>query len=247
MDAEIKDFIEKNIELIDHGEFEELYRRLEDRSGVMALTETLLSADIDPARYMKEIPERYLQASTIRSYTIPNNVVTIGEFAFDDCSNLTSITIPNNITSISRCMFGGCFNLTSITIPNSVTTIGSFAFSGCSSLTNITIPNSVTSIGESAFENCRGLTSITIPDSVTSIGGWAFGWCKSLMSITIPESVTSIGSNAFRYCHELKSINYLGTKGQWKKIKKEFNWKKDTPLREIKCTDGIIKFPERNV
>lgn len=245
MTAEIKDLIEKNIDLIDHGEFEELYRGLKGRPEVAALlTETLLSADIDPAKYMKKIPERYLQASTIRSYTIPNNVVTIGEFAFDDCSSLTSITIPNSVTSIGSFAFSGCRSLTSIIIPDNVTSISDHVFNGCSGLTNITIPGGVTSIDSCAFYGCSSLMSITIPSSVTSIGGGAFGWCKSLMSITIPESVTSVGSDAFRYCYELKSINYLGTRGQWKKIKKEFNWKKDIPLREIKCTDGIIKFPE---
>ena len=175
MDAEIKEFIEKHIDLIDHGEFEELYRKLEDRSEVMALTETLLSADIDPARYMKEIPERYLQASTIRSYTIPNNVVTIGEDAFAFCSGITSIVIPEGVTLIH----------------------------------------------DRTFQNCTNLTQITLP-----------------------SSVIQISSEAFLGCFDLKSINYLGTKKQWEKIKKEFNWKKGTFLREIKCTDGIIKFPE---
>lgn len=244
MDAEIKEFIEKHIDLIDHGEFEELYRKLEDRSEVMALTETLLSADIDPARYMKEIPERYLQASTIRSYTIPNNVVTIGEDAFAFCKNLTSITIPDSVTSIGVSAFYGCSNLANVTIGNSVTSIGRFAFSDCSSLTSIIIPNNVTSIKAYAFAFCSGITSIVIPEGVTLIHDRTFQTCTNLTQITLPSSVIQISSEAFLGCFDLKSINYLGTKKQWEKIKKEFNWKKGTFLREIKCTDGIIKFPE---
>ena len=138
--------------------------------------------------------------------TIPSSVTSIGDDAFDGCSNLTSITIPNSVTSIGNAAFGGCSGLTSITIPNSVTSIGDNAFTWCSGLTSITIPNSVTSIGNGAFNGCSGLTSLTIPNSVTSIGSYAFSNCSGLTSITIPNSVTSIGDNAFYYCSDLTSI-----------------------------------------
>ena len=68
--------------------------------------------------------------------------------------------IPNNVTSIGNYAFSGCSGLTSVTIPNSVTSIGSDAFSWCSGLTSVTIPNSVKSIGSDAFFSCSGLTTI---------------------------------------------------------------------------------------
>ena len=64
-------------------------------------------------------------------YTIPDNVTTIGELAFTDCSSLTSITIPDSVTTIGNCAFQDCRNLTSITIPDSVTKIGNSAFESC--------------------------------------------------------------------------------------------------------------------
>lgn len=84
----------------------------------------------------------------------------------------------------------------------------------------------------------RGLpiTRIEILDSVTSIDSSAFSNCSSLTSITIPDSVTSIGSFAFDSCEELK-IEYLGTKEQWRNIKK------NTTLQDIKqiiCSDDVI-------
>ena len=113
------------------------------------------------------------------------SVMTIGEWAFSNCSGLTSVTIPNSVTSIGYRAFYGCSSLTSVTIPNSVTSIGGLAFCGCSNLAYITIPNSVTSIGGNAFSECSGLTSITIPNSVTSIGGSAFSSCSALTSIVV--------------------------------------------------------------
>jgi hypothetical protein len=105
----------------------------------------------------------------VGSYTIPNSVTSIGDYAFYGCSSLTSITIPNSVTTIAEFAFSGCGRLTSILIPNGITSIERFSFLQCSKLTSISIPNSVTSIGGAAFANCASLTSITIPGGVTSI------------------------------------------------------------------------------
>ena len=171
---------------------------------------------------------QYAIGKTGTSFTIPNSVTSIGDFAFEYCSSLTSIVIPNSVTSICERAFYNCtaeikwgdapsiteigysafygYKGTSITIPNSVTSIGDSAFGGCSSLTSVVIPNSVTSIGDSAFEYCSSLTSIVIPNSVTSIDEEAFYNCFSLIYVTIGNSVTSIGEDAFRDCSKLTSI-----------------------------------------
>ena len=162
------------------------------------------------------------------SYTIPNSVTSIGDYAFSWCTNLTSVTIPNSVTSIGGGAFLNCGSLANVTIPNSVfsigdhafcectsltsvaisagvTSIGSYAFSG-SGLTSLTIPNSVTSIGEEAFEDCTSLTSVTIPNSVFSISDYAFYECTGLTNLTISTGVTNIGWEAFGYCSSLTSI-----------------------------------------
>ena len=172
------------------------------------------------------------QKQTITSFDELSNftgLTSIGEYAFEECSNLTSITIPNSVTSIGSYAFSGCSGLTSVTIPNSVTFISSYAFSYCSGLTSVTIPNSVTSIGDDAFWGCSGLTSITIPNSVTSIGMYAFsgtGWYnnqangllyldkwllgykgdKPVGEIKIAEDTKGIADYAFYGCSGLTSV-----------------------------------------
>jgi hypothetical protein len=131
---------------------------------------------------------KYAIGKTATSFTIPNNVTSIGSGAFSDCDNLTSVEIPNSVTSIGEYAFYECYNLTSVEIGNSVTSIGYGAFSDCDNLTNVTIGNNVTSIGYYAFSGCDNLTSVEIPDSVTSIGYSAFAYCSKLTSVIFADT-----------------------------------------------------------
>ena len=70
---------------------------------------------------------------------IPNNVTSIGDYAFHQCYGLTSVDIPSGVTSIGSCAFQECSGLTSIVIPSGVTEIKSFAFESGTSLTSITV------------------------------------------------------------------------------------------------------------
>ncbi len=137
---------------------------------------------------------------------IPDSVTSIGEYAFDSCSELISIILPDRVTSIGNYAFYKCSNLISVTLPDSMTGIGYGAFRDCSSLTSIDIPEGVTSIRNYTFDGCSSLTTVTLPESVTSIGDYAFYGCKSLASVNIPESVTSIGDRAFSGCSKLTAI-----------------------------------------
>ena len=130
----------------------------------------------------------YLNGEKITNLVIPEDVTSIGDYAFCGCSGLTSVTIPNGVISIGYSAFNGCSGLTSATISKGITSIEDYTFSGCSGLTSITIPNRVTNIGKYAFYGCSGLTSITIPNRVTSIGESAFSDCSGLTEIIVSES-----------------------------------------------------------
>ena len=137
---------------------------------------------------------------------IPNNVTSISENAFYNCTSLKEINIPDNVTNIGDGAFNVCSSLEAITIPKGVTSIGNDVFLNCTSLKEINIPDSVTSIGNHAFGTCSSLESIAIPEGVTRIGASAFSGCTSLKEINIPDSVTNIGQNAFLSCTSLKKI-----------------------------------------
>ena len=149
----------------------------------------------------------------LTEYTIPDNITSIGDWAFSNCNSLTSVTIPDSVTSIGR---GAFRNLTGELIINSKIVETNYSFDkypSCRSgwlydanFTKLTIGDNITSIGDSAFSGCTSLTSVTIPDSVTSIGANAFAGCTSLTSVTIGNSVTSIGDSAFSGCTSLTAF-----------------------------------------
>ena len=162
---------------------------------------------------------------------IPNNVTSIGDYAFGSCTSITFISIPNSVTKIGKRAFYECSSLTSISIPNSIISIGGGAFENSGIYNNnsnweegvlyinncivaakedlcgiYTIRDNTRLIGDYAFRYCESLKKITIPDSVTSIGKYAFTECSSLASIIIPNSVTNIDEGAFHECSSLCSI-----------------------------------------
>ncbi|MBQ4527060.1 MAG: leucine-rich repeat protein [Clostridia bacterium] len=157
----------------------------------------------------KTILIQYPAGNTAISYVVPESVISIGDCAYRNCTNLSSIDIAENITSIGYAAFENCSALTVLDIPERVISIGRFAFSGCAGLTEMYIPDGVTNIGNSTFYNCVGLTSINIPDNVTIIEGQAFQKCTKLSNITFGENskLTSIGSNAFSGCNSLIDID----------------------------------------
>ena len=156
--------------------------------------------------------------TSLTDVMIPDSVISIGDSAFKGCTSLTNITIPDSVISIGDSVFEGCTSLISVTISDSVISMGDFVFYNCTRLTDVTISNSVTSIGISSFYNCTSLTTITIPNRVTSIKDHAFYNCTSLTDITIPDGVTSIRDNAFCDCDNLTDIYYKGTEAKWNQI-----------------------------
>ena len=105
----------------------------------------------------------YAEASGT-SYTIPDNITTIGPTAFANCATLTSVTIPNSVTTIDNEAFYSCEGLTSVTIPNSVTKIGDYAFNYCSSLKRVEVEATTPpKIYSSTFANYGGDIEFYIP------------------------------------------------------------------------------------
>ncbi|MCL2073309.1 MAG: leucine-rich repeat protein [Marinilabiliaceae bacterium] len=119
-----------------------------------------------------------LFGTAVEILTIGNSVTSIGNEAFQYCSELTELTIGNSVTSIGTDAFQNCSGLTELIIPNSVTTIGGYAFGSCTSLINI-INHAVTPQtinANNVFSNVnRSLITLHVPvctDADYLSAGW---------------------------------------------------------------------------
>ena len=130
------------------------------------------------------------------------SVTSIGDYAFENCTELTSISIPNSLTSIGQCAFHNCIKIKSLTIPHSVTSVGVNAFFN-SGLIDVTIHSND---AIACFNGALNLETVTLGDEISTINDYSFDDCDQLKSIIIPKSVTSIGNYAFRACSRLAQI-----------------------------------------
>ena len=170
----------------------------------------------------------------ITSFTIPDGVTSIGNYALACYPDIQSVTIPSSVTSIGESAFEQ-ISFTSITLPENLRSIGPYAFKLCDALTSVTIPQSVTSIGDGAFFHCdklqefngkyasddhrclivngrivsfasAGLTEYVIPSNVTRIPNGIFTNNTKLTSITVPDNIDTIDWSSFSGCTALTSF-----------------------------------------
>lgn len=144
----------------------------------------------------------FRNVSKLNTVIMPEYLTTTGSGTFMD-SPLSSITLPKNLTSIGNNAFNGCDGLRDISIPSGVTSIGKGAFKGCG-LKEFTLPKQVNEITDEMFFNCS-LQHIYLHDGLKSIGNYAFA-ISALKEINIPNSVAYIGDNCFQGCGLEKAV-----------------------------------------
>ena len=68
--------------------------------------------------------------STIKSISMPNTIISISDYAFNE-SSIETIAFSTNLQSIGWYAFYGCDSLKTVTFPNSLKTIGYKSFAYC--------------------------------------------------------------------------------------------------------------------
>lgn len=182
---------------------------------------------------------------------IPDFATAIANGAFNGIHGITSITIPENIASIGEYAFEACSDLKEIHCLsiNPVSKVGDYAFDGLYEDVTLYVPAlgkkvytidttwkqfaNIVAVGEIVSDDFAFIvlseeeetvqlidylgnnTIVNIPSSitingktysVTGIGDCAFYGCTGLTSITIPNSVASIGNAAFYNCNGLTNV-----------------------------------------
>lgn len=147
-----------------------------------------------------------------QTINIPEGVTRMGEYVFEECSNLESVTFPSTLKILGTQTFRYCSNLRNVEL-GGIEEIGEDAFFQCSKLQSIELSTNIKTLGCECFRS-SGLTSITIPESVTSFGdknsdryGRTFDGCTSLRTAVLPENMTEIPNEMFDGCTKLTTVN----------------------------------------
>ena len=160
------------------------------------------------------------RGSQITNITLNESTKTIGDYAFEGCSQLKSINNWDYVETISSYAFKDCSSLGEISLPRYLMYINQNAFESCSEMyTNTDIPNSVISIGSGAFKDCTNFKYVNALGedetlnlgSITYINTSMFFNCESLTKININDNITTIDSNAFANCLNLTSVSISST------------------------------------
>lgn len=114
------------------------------------------------------------------------SVISIGHFAFENCTKMTNISIGGKIESIGSQAFNNCTGLTSLVIPNSVKSIGRAAFEDCSGINTVIIGTGLTDVGEYAFYGCNKINAVEY--HCKHVDSWFY---SEIESVTVGKEVTS--------------------------------------------------------
>lgn len=220
-----------------------------------------------PSTY-EDLPVTEVDASafygdSLKAVVLPDSIQTIGIWAFKNCKDLGSVGLPEGLTTISSGAFSGCERIRELELPTTLTSIGSKAFQLCRNLSKVIIPDGVKAIGDEAFLGCYNITTLTLGEELSKLGKAAFKscWsirdivitgkvirimestfedCRALESLVLSQNIICIDALAFKECSALSSLTYDGTKEKFARVLLMENWRTESAVKEVVCTDGIV-------
>ena len=179
-------YIPESVESIGHMAFEHCDSLLNivvsDKSPHFKSVDGILFSH-DGTRLIK-----YTAGQNVSSYSIPNGVLIIEDYAFENAKQLTEVVLSDSVEEIGHSAFIHCENLRNIQLGNSLKRIGGQAFGFCSSLTAVTIPDSVEELSYSVFSYCDNLESAVIGCGVIQLDNEIFEGCDALSEVTFRDS-----------------------------------------------------------
>ncbi len=167
----------------------------------------------------RSIGSHAFHGSRLKSIALPDTLICLEDFAFEESDSLTSITLPDSLVKVGVHPFNNCYKLKRIEVSQNhpvLAVVEDVLFDQtdkrliCTTVgfvdASYVVPDGVCIIGDYAFAGRDHLQSITMPDSVVVIGDYAFQSCDKLASVVLPAGVTSVGAYAFNYCRALKDM-----------------------------------------
>ena len=171
----------------------------------------------------------YPPAKPEKTYTVPNNITTIGSCAFLLPSILEEIDL-NNVRKLNLASIDNAAKLTKITLPKGIKTynpttkmgMAEGCFASCTKVEEYIVPNENTDfVAEDGIVYSKPAKDIlylyppnkagetyAIPASVKKMAKRCFLSAQNITSMVIPKNVESLGQEALLGAQELKTVTF---------------------------------------
>ena len=145
----------------------------------------------------------FYQCNTLKSFNMPNSVISIGERCFYECTNLKELWLSDALISLPNYLAYKA-DIRQLHLPANLQSIGNNTFDLNQNLQKVDFPSTLTSIGEYAFSGCYALDSIILPIHLNSLGYRAFYVNSALTYVELPSYITY--NRQFEECTALNTI-----------------------------------------
>ena len=152
----------------------------------------------------------------VTDYIVPDGIVGIENYAFEELPLLTTVTLPSSIEEVGWYAFYRCENLTAlygdcVSEDHKAIVFGTqfrrlFITKG---IKQYTIPDNITSLGSNSFSETPELEEIIVPDNVIELGGYDFAWCHNLKKVVLSANLKRVNSyNPFSGSYSLEEVYF---------------------------------------
>ena len=160
----------------------------------------------------------------VQKVVIPSSIKVIGDYAFQNATELKEVVMDNTVNVIGNSAFAGCASLDTITLTENGKIMTGTEFNQ--------LPAKINKINDGAFFQCYALEEVYLPDNIKQIGKLSFASCSSLKSVRLEKTdgsneifdmvgddvnllqadkngtvITSIGNYAFKDAIAMKYFN----------------------------------------
>ena len=179
------------------------------------------SLKVDFQDQITEIGNHAFDSGSITGITGTNNLVKIGEYAFNSCKGISGKVELPAVTEIHAYAFSKIF-ATDFEISQNITLIDNGAFMNCTNLKAINKNDGVADvdlgnmtklaeIGKQAFSGCSSIVSLRLSGTITKINDSAFSELTTLANVKFNDNgeagTTELGSSVFSGCTNLVEVS----------------------------------------
>ena len=183
------------------------YHRIQNYSVYNTIYDGMRTVNVNVPTFEEAKEERnaLIRTDLTGAYTVPNEITSVGSYAFAREQLLTSVNL-NNVSNLGDYAFYECSNLQTVTMNNYISTLSTACFMNCSNLQTLDTSN-IIGINGDAFEWCTNIDNLDFSNTLYFYGSYKFCGCTNLEHITMPNATYGIGNNDFQNCASLKNID----------------------------------------